>query len=47
MLLNSKPKKTRKEPLTLEEALQLKAARMKETHHFFQKKDQDKFVCES
>lgn len=47
MLLNSKPKKTRKAPLTLEKALQLKAARMKETHDFFQKKDQDKFACKA
>lgn len=47
MLLNSKPKRNRKEPLTLEEALQLKAARMKESHDFFQKKVQEKFVCKT
>lgn len=47
MPLSSKPKRTRKEPLTLEEALRLKAIRMKETHDFFHKKSKEKFASEA
>ncbi|WP_162897440.1 hypothetical protein [Raoultella ornithinolytica] len=47
MSLNLKPKKNRKEPLTLEEALRLKAARMKETHDFFQRKGKEKLLSEA
>lgn len=35
MRLNSTPKKTRTKPLSLEEAMQRKAQRMRETHDFF------------
>lgn len=47
MLLNSKPKKTRKQPVSLEEAIQLKAERMRETHEFFKHRRKEKVASEA
>ncbi|WP_294907999.1 hypothetical protein [Tatumella sp. UBA2305] len=47
MLLNSKPKKTRKQPLSLEEAIRLKAERMRETHEFFRNRRKEKVTSEA
>lgn len=47
MLLNSKPKKTYRPPLSLAEAIRLKAERMRETHEFFKHRRKEKTTSEA